>query len=103
MSNKDRLAAKAATIGTTPRPQKGTEDVPGRPKTAPGQLMAAMPLLAEKEKELQAAIKRIEELESSPITFSEEVDISSLVEVPGRRRVLSEQEYGELRANLEAK
>ncbi|MGF6547109.1 ParB/RepB/Spo0J family partition protein [Paraburkholderia youngii] len=102
MSIKDRLAAKAATIGTSPRPQKGNEDTPGRPKTAPGQLMASLPLLAEKEKELQAAIKRIEELESSTSTHSQEVEISSLVEVPGRRRVLSQQEYGELRANLEA-
>ncbi|RZF24301.1 chromosome partitioning protein ParB [Paraburkholderia sp. UYCP14C] len=102
MSIKDRLAAKAAMIGTSPRPQKGNEDIPGRPKTAPGQLMASLPLLAEKEKELQAAIKRIEELESSTNTYSEEVEISSLVEVPGRRRVLSQQEYGELRANLEA-
>ncbi len=102
MSIKDRLAAKAASIGTSPRPQKSNEDAPGRPKTAPGQLMASLPLLAEKEKELQAAIKRIEELESSGSTYSEEVEISTLVEVPGRRRILSPQEYGELRANLEA-
>ncbi|MEM5387859.1 chromosome partitioning protein ParB [Paraburkholderia phymatum] len=101
MSIKDRLAAKAATIGTSPRPQKSNEDVPGRPKTAPGQLMAALPLLAEKEKELRAAIKRIEELESTGNAYSEEVEISTLVEVPGRRRILSQQEYGELRANLE--
>jgi ParB family chromosome partitioning protein len=101
MSIKDRLAAKAATIGTSPRPQKSSEDSPGRPKTAPGQLMASLPLLAEKEKELQAAIKRIEELESTDNTYSEEVEISTLIEVPGRRRVLSQQEYGELRANLQ--
>jgi ParB family chromosome partitioning protein len=46
MSIKDRLAAKAATIGTSPRPQKINEDAPSRPKTAPGQLMASLPLLA---------------------------------------------------------
>jgi ParB family chromosome partitioning protein len=102
MSIKDRLAAKAATIGTSPRPQRSSEDSPGRPKTAPGQLMASLPLLAEKEKELQAAIKRIEELESTGNKHSEEVEISTLIEVPGRRRVLSQQEYGELRANLQA-
>lgn len=102
MSIKDRLAAKAATIGTSPRPQKSNDDTPGRPKTAPGQLMASLPLLAEKEKELQAAIKRIEELEAAGTKDSEEVEISTLTEVPGRRRVLSQQEYAELRANLEA-
>ncbi|CAN7795002.1 chromosome partitioning protein ParB [Paraburkholderia sp. SIMBA_049] len=102
MSIKDRLAAKAATIGTSPRPQKINEDAPSRPKTAPGQLMASLPLLAEKEKELQAAIKRIEELETTGNTYSEDVEISTLIEVPGRRRILSQQEYGELRANLEA-
>ncbi|MBB4518288.1 ParB family chromosome partitioning protein [Paraburkholderia fungorum] len=102
MSIKDRLAAKAASIGTSPRPQKGNDDQAGRPKTAPGQLMASFPLLAEKERELQAAMRRIEDLESSTGTVSEEVEISTLVEVPGRRRILSKQEYGELRANLEA-
>ncbi|MEX3815744.1 ParB/RepB/Spo0J family partition protein [Paraburkholderia sp. BR13439] len=102
MSIKNSLAAKSATIGTLPRAPKSNEDAPGRPKTAPGQLMASLPLLAEKEKELQVAIKRIEELESNGSAYSEEVEISTLVEVPGRRRVLSQQEYGELRANLEA-
>jgi ParB family transcriptional regulator, chromosome partitioning protein len=102
MSIKDRLAAKAATIGTSPRPQKDNEDSPVRPKTAPGQLMASLPLLAEKEKELQAAIKRIEVLEAAGTVHSDEVEISTLVEVAGRRRILSPQEYGELRANLEA-
>jgi ParB family transcriptional regulator, chromosome partitioning protein len=101
MSIKDRLAAKAAMIGTSPRPQKSSDEPPGRPKTAPGQLMASLPLLAEKEKELQAAIRRIEELESAGNGYSEEIEIATLVEVPGRRRVLSQQEYGELRANLE--
>ncbi|WP_406869860.1 ParB/RepB/Spo0J family partition protein [Paraburkholderia fungorum] len=102
MSIKDRLAAKSAAIGTSPRPQKNTEESPGRPKTAPGQLMASLPLLAEKDKELQAAIKRIEELESNGGANSQEVEISTLVEVPGRKRLLSRQEYDELRANLEA-
>ncbi|MGF6870678.1 ParB/RepB/Spo0J family partition protein [Paraburkholderia sp. MM5477-R1] len=102
MSIKDRLAAKSATIGTSPRPQKNNEETPARPKTAPGQLMASLPLLAEKEKELQVAIKRIEELETGGDASLQEVDISTLVEVPGRKRLLSRQEYGELRANLEA-
>lgn len=101
MSIKDRLAAKSASIGNSPRVQKSIEDQTGRPKTAPGQLMASFPLLAEKERELQAAMRRIEELEAAGDRLSEEIDIASLVEVPGRRRVLSDEEYEELRANLE--
>ncbi|RKR31145.1 MULTISPECIES: ParB/RepB/Spo0J family partition protein [Paraburkholderia] len=100
MSIKDRLAAKSASIGTSPRLQKPNDDQTARPKTAPGQLMASLPLLAEKERELQAAMKRIEELEATGIRSSEEIDIASLVEVPDRRRVLSDEEYEELRTNL---
>lgn len=102
MSIKDRLAAKAASIGTSPRVQKAADDPSGRPKTAPGQLMASFPLLAEKERELQSAMKRIEELEAAGVGSSQEIAIESLVEVAGRRRVLSEEEYKELRANLES-
>jgi len=101
MSIKDRLAAKAASIGTSPRVQKAGDDLPGRPKTAPGQLMASFPLLAEKERELQSAMRRIEELETAGVGSSQEIAIETLVEVPGRRRVLSDEEYKELRANLE--
>ncbi|MBT2792887.1 ParB/RepB/Spo0J family partition protein [Paraburkholderia strydomiana] len=102
MSIKDRLAAKAASIGTSPRVQKAGDDPSGRPKTAPGQLMASFPLLAEKERELQSAMKRIEELEAAGVGSSQEIAIETLVEVPGRRRVLSDEEYKELRANLES-
>ncbi|WP_345817748.1 ParB N-terminal domain-containing protein (plasmid) [Paraburkholderia sp. PREW-6R] len=102
MSIKDRLAAKAASIGTSPRNQKAGDDPSGRPKTAPGQLMASFPLLAEKERELQSALKRIEELETTEVGSSHEISIETLIEVPGRRRVLSEEEYRELRANLES-
>jgi len=102
MSIKDRLAAKAASIGTSPRVQKAGDDPSGRPKTAPGQLMASFPLLAEKERELQSAMKRIEELEAAGVGSSQEIAIETLVEVPGRRRVLSDEEYNELRANLES-
>jgi ParB family chromosome partitioning protein len=102
MSIKDRLAAKAASIGASPRVQKASEDQAGRPKTAPGQLMASFPLLAEKERELQTAMKRIEELEAEGTSLSQEIEIATLFEVPGRRRVLSDEEYAELRANLES-
>lgn len=103
MSLKDRLASKSATIGTNPRPPRDETEGPGRPKTAPGQLMATLPLLAEKDRELAEMRQRIEELESGAAgVVNSELDISTLVEVPGRRRILSAQEYEELRANLAA-
>ncbi|WP_233890072.1 ParB/RepB/Spo0J family partition protein [Paraburkholderia flagellata] len=53
------------------------------------------------EQELVEARKRIEALESgASAAGAAEIDISTLVEVPGRRRVLSPTEYTELRENL---
>ncbi|CAG9272526.1 Chromosome partitioning protein, ParB family [Paraburkholderia unamae] len=100
MSIRDRLAAKSSAVGAAPRPQRPDNEVPGRPKTAPGQLMASLPILADKDKELQQALDRIKELESAGTSGAQEVEIATLVEIPGRRRILSEQEFVELRDNL---
>jgi ParB family chromosome partitioning protein len=102
MSIKDRLAAKSAGVGVAPRAPRPENEVPGRPKTAPGQLMASLPILADKEKELQQALDRIKELEAAGTSDAHEIEISTLVEIPGRRRVLSAQEFTELRGNLAA-
>jgi ParB family transcriptional regulator, chromosome partitioning protein len=101
MSIKDRLAAKSAAIGTSPRATGTSDESPFRPKTAPGQLMASLPLLAEKERELKALREQVEQLEKRTGDAAHDVDIATLVERPGRRRILSPQEYDELRANLE--
>ncbi|CAH2803827.1 MAG: Chromosome (plasmid) partitioning protein ParB [uncultured Caballeronia sp.] len=120
MSIKDRLAAKAAAIGSNPRPPRAEPKIPTRPKTAPGQLMASLPLLAEKEKELEVLRQRIEELESGTTDGSiDEIErlkkeladtqqsgvaidipLSELHEVPGRRRHMPPEKYVELRENL---
>lgn len=46
--------------------------------------------------------KQLERLENSSSAAAGDVDLSSLVEVSGRRRVLAPDEYAELRANLSA-
>jgi ParB family transcriptional regulator, chromosome partitioning protein len=120
MSIKDRLAAKAAGIGSNPRQPRPESVIPARPKTAPGQLMASLPLLAEKERELDVLRQRIEELEAgATVESSEEIELLKkelseaqqskgaidiplieLHEVPGRRRHMPAEKYAELRENL---
>jgi ParB family transcriptional regulator, chromosome partitioning protein len=120
MSIKDRLAAKAAGIGANPRQPRPEPDIPARPKTAPGQLMASLPLLAEKERELDVLRQRIEELEAGATGGSAEeiqllkkelaeaqqsrgaidIPLTELHEMPGRRRHMPAEKYAELRENL---
>lgn len=54
------------------------------------------------EESLAEARKQLEALEASPSAAAEDVLISTLVEVEGRRRILTPDEYAELRANLAA-
>ncbi|MDR5785206.1 MULTISPECIES: ParB/RepB/Spo0J family partition protein [unclassified Caballeronia] len=120
MSIKDRLAAKAAGIGSNPRSPRPEPEIPSRPKTAPGQLMASLPLLAEKERELEVLRARIEELEAGATGGSSDeiarlkkeladaqqsgaaidIRLRDLHEVPGRRRHMPAEKYAELRENL---
>jgi ParB family chromosome partitioning protein len=54
------------------------------------------------ETSLADARKQLETLENGSSGLAKDVEISGLVEVEGRRRVLSADEYAELRANLDA-
>jgi ParB family chromosome partitioning protein len=64
------------------------------PKTGPGQMMAFMAKESEAMQENEVLKQEVANLKAS------EVDIGALVEVEGRRRVLSNQEYEELKANI---
>jgi ParB family chromosome partitioning protein len=97
MSIKDRLAAKAASIGEKPRTPKA-ETASTAPKTAPGQLMAFREVLTEKDEEILALKRQLEEA-GKPGSFFE-IEINQLIEVTGRKRNLSEEEFAELVANL---
>jgi ParB family transcriptional regulator, chromosome partitioning protein len=101
VSIKDRLAAKSAMIGSTPKTAKAVEDGPTRPKTAPGQLMSSLPFLAEKERELREMVQENETLrEQLKNGTATEVSLEELHEVPGRRRKLTPEQYAELKENL---
>lgn len=98
MSMKERLAAKAANIGTAPRVTAKEPADNHTPKTAPGQLMSSLPFLAEKEREIEQLERKLKQLEENSLTL--EVPLEKLFESEGRRRNLSEQEFHELRENL---
>lgn len=106
MSIKDRLAGKSATIGMHPRTTPDATDlVPQRAKTAPGQLMASLPFLAEKEEEIVKLDRLNAELReklsvAEQNTTGKKIRLAELHEVAGRRRKLSSVEYGELKNNL---
>lgn len=106
MSLKEKMAARTAAIagpsGTRPDPT-------GRPKTGPGQFLAAMPMLTEKEEELEKAnaenASLREQLEQAlaqgnPTGSAVEIPLDQLHEVPGRRRYMPPEKYRELRENL---
>lgn len=128
MSMKDRLAAKAAGIGTKPRPVTDAPDAgPRTPRTAPGQLMSSLPFLADQEREIEelrsklakaesdiassgATQKQVDDLrsklEQAERAASEaasrglELPLDSLLEVEGRRRKLTIEQFAELVENL---
>ncbi|MEX3968115.1 MULTISPECIES: ParB/RepB/Spo0J family partition protein [Paraburkholderia] len=104
MSLSAKLAAKQAAIAAaadgkaaTPRPnQEGA-------KTAPGRLLEAMPLLAQKDQQMKKLEEELEELRRQLQAASNagaDIDLDQLVEVPGRRRKMSKEKYVELRENL---
>jgi ParB family chromosome partitioning protein len=99
MSIKDRLAAKAANIGATPRQNSSKDAAEVRvPKTAPGQLMSSLPFLAEKEREIEELRGKL--LEAEKRAPQAELPLSELHEVEGRRRRLTTEQFTELRDNL---
>lgn len=104
-----RLTERTSSIQSDPaRVAAATKPSEQQPRTSPGRMFDAQHLVSQAEakldtaeRELAEARNRIQELETSGAAAgATEVDISSLVEVPGRRRVLSPSEYAELRDNL---
>lgn len=101
MSFKDRLAAKTALIA----PVEATEpsSTPRAPKTAPGAMLHALPILKEKQAEIDAISAEVTTLRARLEKGSPggvEIPIDQLHEVPGRRRYMPPEKYRELRENL---
>jgi ParB family chromosome partitioning protein len=104
MSLKERMAAKTAAIaGLSNTPRESSMNA--APKTGPGQFLAAMPLLAEKDAELEAMSAENEQLRSELKVVKAkgaalDVPVDKIHEVAGRRRYMPPEKFAELRENL---
>ncbi|WP_250516188.1 ParB/RepB/Spo0J family partition protein [Caballeronia sp. INDeC2] len=90
----DRLLAKTANIGSKPTEAAQSRPVNTEPRTSPGRLMDA-------QHRINTAQARIKELESQlEAGAALEVPLDALVEVSGRRRKLTAEQFQELKGNL---
>jgi ParB family transcriptional regulator, chromosome partitioning protein len=90
----DRLLAKTSNVEAR-KPGADTPPPSGEARTSPGRLMDV-------QGRINAAQSRIRELETQLAErASFDVKLDALVEVPGRRRKLTPEQYAELKANLE--
>lgn len=89
----DRLLAKTANVGN--KPTEPTQRVTSsEPRTSPGRLMDAQHRI----NTAQARIKELETQLEERAAF--EVPLDALVEVEGRRRKLTAEQFQELKSNL---
>jgi ParB family chromosome partitioning protein len=90
----DRLLAKTANVGSKPADASPPRPVNPEPRTSPGRLMDA-------QNRINSAQARIKELETQlEEKAALEVGLDSLVEVNGRRRKLTSEQFQELKNNL---
>lgn len=90
----DRLLAKTANIGSKPTENAQPRPTNTEPRTSPGRLMDA-------QHRINTAQARIKELETQlEERAALEVPLDSLVEVSGRRRKLTAEQFQELKSNL---
>jgi ParB family chromosome partitioning protein len=90
----DRLLAKTANIGNKPAESAPQRPVSTEARTSPGRLMDA-------QHRINTAQARIKELETQlEERAALEVPLDSLVEVNGRRRKLTSEQFQELKSNL---
>ncbi|AKK24946.2 ParB/RepB/Spo0J family partition protein [Pandoraea oxalativorans] len=100
--NPEQTPDRANRPGAVARSAPGRMfELTNRINQAEDKAIAAEAETAQVKVELEAARKQLEELlQHAGGAGAMEVEIQSLVEVPGRRRKLSPAEYAELRANL---
>lgn len=104
MVSKKFAELTALTAGVTPTKDIGAE--PGKIRSAPGQVMEFALQRDQAIKRAEEAETRMKALEEQLLTAKEqggalEVALDTLVEVPGRRRKLTSEEYQDLKNNLE--
>ena len=104
MNLRDKLAAKNAAIAAASDENRAsTRPTDGGPKTAPGRLLEAMPMLAAKDKlvaDLELQIGKLRQELQVASDAGAELGLDALVEIPGRRRKMTAEKYAELRENL---
>jgi ParB family chromosome partitioning protein len=85
-----------------PTRQDSPRSSPGRMMELTNQINQAKDRADAAEAQLKDALSEVEQLKAAGggTAGVTEIDIATLVEVPGRRRVLSPDEYSELKANL---
>lgn len=104
-----RLAAERAQPSEAAQPSAAAASVPVRPITAPGARALLQPTIDALNERAESAERALAEtrqaheaakaqLERNPV----ELELELIVEVPGRRRRLTPEEFAELRANLES-
>ena len=94
MSIGDRLLAKTANITAKPSDLSSPRAESSEAKTSPGRLMDA-------QNRINLAQGRIQELEAQlELNAAFEIDLDSLIEVSGRRRKLTQEQFQELKSNL---
>jgi ParB family transcriptional regulator, chromosome partitioning protein len=90
----DRLLAKTANVGSKPAEPGQARPANTEPRTSPGRLMDA-------QHRINTAQARIKELEGQlQERAALEVPLDALVEVNGRRRKLTTEQFQELKSNL---
>ncbi|WP_250494380.1 ParB/RepB/Spo0J family partition protein [Caballeronia sp. GAWG1-1] len=90
----DRLLAKTANIGTKPAEPNQPRVTSTEARTSPGRLMDA-------QHRINTAQARIKELETQlEERAALEVPLDALIEVSGRRRKLTSEQFQELKSNL---
>lgn len=94
MSNKKLLMKASSIMLDDDEGDAASEIQAGRPRTAPGQLMG---LQAQHADALSQIDELKEQIKLGPFRL---LPLDSLVEVPGRRRKLTDEEFAELRDNL---
>ncbi len=94
MSIGDRLLAKTANIAAKPNDLSSPRPESSEARTSPGRLMDA-------QNRINFAQSRIKELEAQlELKAAFEIDLDSLIEVSGRRRKLTQEQFQELKSNL---
>ncbi|WP_250479938.1 MULTISPECIES: ParB N-terminal domain-containing protein [unclassified Caballeronia] len=118
MSMAKRMAQRTSNIQVEPTKVESQPDIPrtstgrlldvqlrvneaiDRAENAEARAVSAEAARRAIEQSMEEMRAQLQKLEASSPRLANDVDLDSLVEIEGRRRVLSHEEYDELRANL---